>query len=344
MMRFRSGPMFVVALALAALPAVAQEKKTLVISMWGYNGDKLEAHLFKPFRERNNVDIVLEPGNSADRLNKVKIRRGGVDLIYLPDSFSQIGIQDGLFEPIDRARIPNIETLYAAAQAPNGKAYGPGYTVGRYGVIYDSAKVTAPITAWGDLWRPEFKQRLSLPGFATTAGPLTVLVAAARRKVDPFTDTDAAFASLAELKPNLLKTYNTGSELVNLFSTGEIVVAAAQDFTFGQIKAAVPTARWAELSDGAFANFNTVNVVKGTKDKELAQRFIDWHLSAEVQKALAIAGTDAPASTKAELTPEQAAPWTYGEAMIGALHTPDYAKVNAAKADWSDRWNEVFGR
>ena len=34
MIRFPSGPMLIVALALAALPAAAQEKKTLVISMW----------------------------------------------------------------------------------------------------------------------------------------------------------------------------------------------------------------------------------------------------------------------------------------------------------------------
>lgn len=333
-----------VAAALISFGATAQDKKTLTISMWGFNGDKLEQFLFKPFKEKYNVDIVLEAGNAGDRLNKVAIRKGGVDLIYLSDVFSQVGIEQGLFQKIDSAKLTNLKDLYPVAQAPQGEGYGPGYTVGRYGIIYDSAKVATPVTSWNDLWRPDFKRRITLPGFPTTAGPLTVLAAAARKNVDAYANPAAAFESVAELKPNLVKTYNTGSELVNLFSTGEVVVAAAQDFTFAQVKAAIPTAKWAALSEGDFISFNTVNIVIGAKNKELAEAFINWHLSPEAQKALAIAGTDGPTNMKAELTPEQAAPWVYGEAVIKTLRKPDYAKLNAAKADWGNRWNEVFGR
>ncbi len=131
---------------LAAGPASAQEKKTLTISMWGFNGDKLEAFLFKPFKEKHNVDIVLETGNAGDRLNKVKIRGGGVDLIYLSDVFAQVGLEEKLFEKIDTSRVPNVKDLYPAAQAPLGEGQGIAYTLGRYGIIYDSAKVN--ITSW----------------------------------------------------------------------------------------------------------------------------------------------------------------------------------------------------
>jgi putative spermidine/putrescine transport system substrate-binding protein len=326
------------------LGADAYDNRTLTVSTWGFNGDKLEAFLFRPFKEKYNVNIVLETGNAADRLNKLKIRKGGVDLIYLSDVFSQVGIKDGVFERIDATKIPNIAELHPVARAPQGESYGPAYTLGRYGVIYDSVKVATPVTAWTDLWKPEFKGRISVPDFTTTAGPLIVLVAASRKGIDPYQNPGAAFASLAELKPNILKSHNTGSELVNLFSTGEIIAAAAQDFTYPQIKAAVPTARWAELSDGVFGTFDTANIVIGTKNKDLAEAFINWHLSAEVQKNLAVAGVDAPANAKVELTAEQAAPWTYGEATIRSLRKIDYAKLNAVKADWGDRWNEIFGR
>jgi len=332
-----------VALGLMAAPALAQEKKTLTISMWGFNGDKLEAFLLKPFKDKHNVDIVLETGNAADRLNKVKIRKGGVDLIYLSDVFSEVGYQDKLFEKIDTSKLTNLGSLYPIARAPQGEGFGPAYTIGRYGIVYDSAKVK-PISSWADLWREDLKRKISIPGFNTTAGPLVVLIAGERKKLDAYAAPDKTFESLAELKPNLVKTYNTGSELINLFSTGEVAVAPLQDFAFPQLKAAVPTAVWADLSDGAFATFNTVNIVVGTKNRELAEAFINHHLSAEAQKALALAGTDAPANQKVELTPEQAAPWTYGEATIKALRRIDYTKVNAAKPDWQDRWNDIFGR
>ncbi len=338
-----------IALALAAaclLPAgaQAQAKRTLAISIWGFNGDIMERELFKPFKEKHNVEIVLETGNNADRLNKVRIRKGqGVDLIYLADSFAQTGIDEGLFAKIDRSKIPHAGELYPIASGIHGD-FGPAYTVGRYGIIYDSAAVKAPVTSWTDLWREEFKNRASVPGIATTAGPLIVIAAAERQGKDPFKDPDAAFKSLGELKPNVVKVYNTGSELVNLFAQKEIVVAAAQDFVFANIKAAIPTAQWAELKEGPFANMNTINVVAASPNKDLAEAFIDWHLDPNVQKTMAALKVDAPVNRKVELSPTEAAQWTYGTAMIDKLRKPDYAKLNEVKSDWIDRWNELFGR
>lgn len=329
------------AAALSARNARAEDT-TLVISMWGFNGDKLRQHLFAPFEQAHSVKILIDEGNAGDRLNKVKIRGGGADLIYLSDIFSQIGIHDGVFEKIDAAALPNLAQLYPIARAPQGEGWGPAYTLGRVGVVYDGAKVNPGISTWKDLWKPAFRNHLTIPGYPTTAGPVNVLIAAKVAGVDAYADPKAAFASLAALKPNVVKSYSTGSELVNLFSTGEVVAAIAQDFTFASIKKAIPTAIWADLSDGAFASFNTVNLVRGTKNRALALAFIDWHLSAPVQQALAIAGTDAPANMTVKLTPEQAAPWTYGERVIGALNQVDYARMLAAKADWADRWNDVF--
>ena len=82
--------------------------------------------------------------------------------------------------------------------------------------------MTTPITSWNDLWREDLAGSLSLPGITTTAGPMVVMKAGEHAGVDAFADDDAAFAAVEELKPNVVKNYNTGSELINLFSTGEI--------------------------------------------------------------------------------------------------------------------------
>jgi putative spermidine/putrescine transport system substrate-binding protein len=329
--------------ALAAAPTMAQNK-TLTISWWGFNGDKLEEIILKPFRAQCGCELVFETGNNADRLNKIKIRGGsGVDVVYLTDSYSQLGIQEGLFQPVDRSKIPNINGIYDLAKEPQGK-FGPAYTIGRVGIIYDSAKVSAPITSWNDLWRDDLKRRVSLPGITTTAGPMTVLVAANKAAVDPYKDESAAFKALEQLKPNVVKNYNTGSELVNLFSTGEVSVAMAQDFTLAQIQAAVPSVRWAELKEGDYATLNTVNIAKGAANPELAHQFINFILDPKIQQTLAERGVDAPVATAVQLKPEEAARWTYGQTMISSLKRLDYEKLNAAKNDWLDAWSEVFGK
>lgn len=329
-----------VALATLALPAAAQE--TFTISWWGYNGDKLQANIIEPFKEICGCEIAFETGNNADRLNKLKIRGGkGVDVIFLTDSYSQIGIEEGLFQTVDRAQIPNVADLYDLAQAPQGD-YGPAYSIGRVGIVYDAERVEA-LTSWDDLWRDDLGGSITLPGITTTAGPMVVLRAGAHAGVDAYDDPDAAFEAVKALSPNIVKNYNTGSEMVNLISTSEASVAVAQDFTLASLQDANPDMVWAELSDGDIATLNTINIPTGAANVELAHQFINFVISQEIQQIEAEQGVDAPVNTKVELTPEQAALWTYGADMIASLNRMDYARMNTSKADWIDRWNEVFG-
>jgi putative spermidine/putrescine transport system substrate-binding protein len=329
--------------ALLATPLAAQEKRTLVVSEWGYGADELQEALYKPFEEQFNAKVIIETGNNPDRLNKLQIR-GGVDVIFLTDAFSQQGIDAGAFAEIDRSLLPNLADAYDIAKAPQGDNFGPGYTVGRYGIIYDSAKVSAPITSWKDLWREEFKGQVAMPGFNTTSGPMTVIVAGDRAGVDAFENPEAAFASLAELKPNIVKTYNSGSELVNLFSTGEVIVGALQDFAVPAIQAAIPTAKWAPLDEGNFVIFNTINIAAKSENKDLAHAFINFRLDPKVQKDLAIAVGDGVVNKTVELTPEEAKYAAYGPEAISTLRTPDYRKLLDSKEDWAERWNVIFGQ
>ncbi|MDP1670182.1 ABC transporter substrate-binding protein [Phaeovulum sp.] len=329
-------------LTAAAMPQLVSAK-TLTISWWGFNGDKLNEFIVQPFQILCGCELVFETGNNADRLNKLRVRDGkGVDVIYLTDSFSQIGIEEGLFQPVDRALAPNIAGLHDIAQAPQG-AYGPAYTIGRVGIVYDSAKVTPPITHWNDLWRADLAASISLPGITTTAGPMVVMLAGDKAGTSVFADPAPAWAEVAALKPNVVKNYNTGSEMINLFSTGEITVSLAQDFSLGQLQAAVPTVVWAKLEDGDYATLNTVNIPKGAENVELAHQFINFILDPALQVVLGEQGVDAPSGRNVVLSPEAAAKWTYGAEMIAGLKRIDYAAMNAAKAGWIDRWNEVFG-
>lgn len=42
----------------------------------------------------------------------------------------------------------------------------------------------------------------------------------------------AAFEALAELKPNLVKTYTKSSDLINMFTSGEVAAAVVGDSVF----------------------------------------------------------------------------------------------------------------
>ena len=317
------------------------EVRELVVSTWGFNEDVLRKNVYEPFEKEHNVKIVLDVGNNGDRLNKIRTmgENAGIDIIFLAESFAIQGIEEGIFEEINRENIPNLENIYELARAPHGENYGPAYTLNRTGIIYNEAEVDFEINSWEDLWNEALNNNISIPEITTTAGPAMVVAAGKVAGVDALSNTEAAFDKLAEIRPNLVKTYGLSSELVNMFTQGEIVAGVAQDFAYGNILAAVPSVKWVNPSEGAFANLNTINIVKGSENIDLAELFIDWMLSEEVQLANALDGIDSPVNVNVELTEEEAEGLTYGKDLIDSLIVIDGMKVNELKAQWIDTWN-----
>ncbi|MCE5170863.1 ABC transporter substrate-binding protein [Paenibacillus profundus] len=316
-----------------------QDKPTeLVISTWGFAEDAMKKNVYEPFEKKYNVKIVTEIGNNTDRLNKIRQGSSKVDLVYLSDYYALQGIEEGLFEKIDRKNIPNLDHLYDIAKAPLGEDYGPAHTVAQLGLVVNGDEVKTPVESWNDLWKPEFKDKLALPNITITTGPM-LMDMAAKREGSQDMNSDAAFKALTEINPGVVKYYSKSADLVNMFAQGEVVAAPMQDTFYGSVSQAVPSAKFITPKEGAYALLNTVNVVKGSKHKELAEKFINWHLSQEVQQANAIDRVDSPTNKLVELTEEQAAGMTYGADVVENLKTLDLRKVNQEMSGWIDRWN-----
>ncbi|MGZ9586778.1 ABC transporter substrate-binding protein [Paenibacillus marinisediminis] len=310
----------------------------LVVSTWGFAEDAMKKNVYEPFEKAHNVKIVTEIGNNSDRLNKIRQGSSKVDVIYLSDYYSLQGIEEGLFEKIDRGNIPNVDQLYDIAKAPLGEDWGPAFTVAQLGLVVDESKVKTPVESWNDMWNPEFQNKIALPNITITSGPMLMDIAA---KHEGSTDmnADAAFKALKDINPGVVKYYTKTADVANMFAQGEIEIAPLQDTFLGSIKEAVPTAKFITPKEGAYALMNTVNVVKGSENKELAEEFINWILSEEVQKANALDRVDSPANKNVELTPEQAEGLTYGADTIENLKTMDLSFVNKQMSGWIDRWN-----
>lgn len=319
------------------------EQKKLVISTWGLNEDKLREDVFKPFEEKNNVKIVLETGNNSERLTKLKNNPNSeVDLMYLAESFSEDGAAQGLFDKVDYSKISNSEKLNSKAKTAIKEGFGPAYTLNRIAIAYDPKKVGFEIKSWKDLWRPELKGKVAIPDITTTFGPAMVYIAGIKAGVDVTKDKgEAAFKQLEALKPNVVKTYSKSSDLTNMFASGEIAAAVTADFVYGNISKAAPDVKYVDPVEGTFINFNTINIAKNSKNKDLALEFINYALSAEVQKRTANGLGESPVNTDVKLSPEESKNLTYGD-VIEKSNTIDYKFVNPLMKDWIDKWNRIL--
>ena len=329
----------------AGSPNKKPESKELVVSTWGLNQDQYEKNVIEPFEKANNVKITLEVGNNDERLAKLKNNPDStVDVMYLAESYSQQAIDQGLFQKLDYSKIPNSKKVLSAAQKFVKAGYGPAYTLNRAAIVYDPSKVSGKITSWKDLWKSDFKGKIAIPDMSTTFGPAMVYAAANEASKSVKSDNgESAFKALEQLKPNVVKTYTKSSDLVNMFTSGEITTAVAADYVVGSIKKAMPNAVFVNPEEGAYLNFNTINITKNSKHKDLAYKFINYVLSADVESKTAGTVGDAPINTDVKLSGDEAANLTYGSSINGSKSL-DYKFINKNISSWMDKWNRLFNK
>ena len=316
--------------------------KQLVISTWGLSEDLLNENVFKPFEEEYGVDVVLEIGNNSERLTKLQNNpNSNIDLMYLAESFAEQGIENDLFEEVDYSKIPNAEYLNEKAQTTVERGFGPAYTLNSLGIVVDPS-AGIEINSFEDLWKPELAGKIAIPDITTTNGPAIVAIASEKAGVDLESDNgEAAFKELEALKPNVVKTYSKSSDLANMFSSGEIVAAIAADFAYGTIAKAKPEVTYVVPESGTYLNFNTININKNSKNKDLAYEFINYLLSDEVQSRAAKNLGDSPVNTKVELTEEEANGLTYGSVVDNAKLL-NFEYINSQMNTWVDTWNRIM--
>lgn len=320
----------------------SEGNKKLVISTWGLSEDLLNENVFTPFEEEHGVDIVLEIGNNSERLTKLQNNpNSNVDLVYLAESYAEQGIEGDLFEKVDYSKIPNAQDLNEKAQSTVEREYGPAYTLNSIGLVVDPS-AGIEINSWEDLWKSELAGKIAIPDITTTNGPAMLSIASEKAGVSLESDNGAAaFKELEALKPNVVKTYSKSSDLANMFSSGEIVAAVAADFAYGTIANAKEGVEYIVPESGTYLNFNTININKNSKNKDLAYEFINYALSEEVQARTAKTLSESPVNTKVQLSEEEAKNLTYGSVVDNAK-VLDFKYINSQMNTWVDTWNRIM--
>lgn len=322
-----------------------EKPQTLVISTFGLEQDKMQEDVFKPFEEKYNVKIVLETGTSSERFTKLKSNPNStVDVIELSQSNAADGVSEGLFETIDSSKVPNMENLIDSAKELSADGSGPAYTLNSIGIVYNTKAAGMDIKEWDDLWNPALKGKISIPDITSTFGPAMLYVASQHEKSDITQDNGkTAFKAITDLSPNVVKTYSKSSDLANMFQSGEIVAAVVGDFAVPMITQSNPDVVYLVPESGTYANFNTININKNSKNKDLAYKYIDWRLSKERQEKTAKSLNEAPTNKEVVLDEETAKNKTYG-AIAERTNKVDSLYVNENLEDWINQWNRILNK
>lgn len=311
----------------------------LVVATWGFTAANVK-ELSKNFEETYNAKVVIdETSGNSDRLNKIMAQKNNpeIDVALMTDIFAALGNEKGLFEKIDPKVVTNLNNLYDFAK--NADGYGPSYSVVRYGIIYDADTVKTPPKSYKDLFSGKYNGQLSLPDMASTAGPY-LLATLAEKSGGSATNVEPGFDVLKANKDNVKQWYLASSDVQKAFSTGEIGVSVFMDMNMPSLKKAGLNVKWVDPEEGDFSAAANVNVIKNSKNPELAQLFVNYLISDAVQNQIADKLNEAPTNKNATMSDEKKAYLASGQKAMDSLKKFDWKYINANKAAWIEKFQK----
>lgn len=323
-----------------ATPSILRAAGTteLVVGCAGSHTAWMEQIVVPYMKDKIGADVIFEGTKSSVNLEKMASNRDKpyLSVVQMDDPVMIQAVDEDLLLPMTTAMVPNLAQLRDDAVHMDGM--WANYVQPWAGVAYNSDLLDG-VPSWADLWAPEAKGKVIIPSLQNTEGMWALFIAGMLATGKPFSEaqyeTDAAFAKLAELKPNLLTAYSVMSQAFNLLEQGEITMLAGNfsSYTLPRKAEGVPV-DLAAPKEGIFAMPSGICLVKGGPNAELAAAYVNEMLGAGLQATLADFTQSLPANTGV----------TAGAKVPDGVpvYSPDWAFVAKNRADWTDRFDKMM--
>jgi len=288
---------------MAALSAGAQERVVNV-----YNWAEYTAPDTIPgFQKATGIKIRYDVYDSNDTLQaKLLTGKSGYDVVVPSTHYAARQIEGGLFQKLDRSKIPNWKYLDPAlmelvASVDPGNQYLVPWGYGTNGLGYNITKVRelmgadAPLHSWDMLFKPENAAKLQGCGISILDEAAQVFPAVLHYMgKDPNSsepkDYEAALALLKTIRPYVRQFSSSGyidelaaGGLCMVYGySGDVMIAAARAREAGKAY----TIDYFIPEGGAPAWFDTMAIPKSAEHVDEAHAFINYIETPEVHAAI----------------------------------------------------------
>ncbi len=254
---------------------------TLYYFTWS---DYVDDELLGGFEQQAGVDIVVDTFSSNEELlAKLRGGAGGYDVAVPSDFMVTIMASQGFLADLDLGKIPNaarlVERLQHLPFDPSNRHSVP-YFWGTVGIAYDSDGVSPAPDSWEILWDPRYKGRISmLNDQREVFGVALRTMGHSLNATNPNVIEQAKLKLLAQ-KP-LVKIY-TSENYDNLLASGDVVLAHGWGGAVARAMDERPSLRYVVPKEGGTIWADCLVVLKSSRNKDLAMRFINYLLDADV--------------------------------------------------------------
>jgi spermidine/putrescine transport system substrate-binding protein len=256
-------------------------KSRLYIYNWTYYTPD---SVIEKFEKEFNVRVIYDEfASNEDMYAKLKAGGSGYDIIFPSADYVSIMIQQNMLVKIDKNKIPNLKNvdpavLRQADYDPN-MDYSVPYYFGAAGVAVNTTYVPDFIQSWSIFGREDLRGRMTmLDDMREVMGDALAYLGYSVNTVNPSQIDEARRLVNSKWKPNLVKfdaeAFGKG------YANGDFwVVQGYPEVVFEEI-AEMPELREKTVFfiplEGGPAYIDSMCILKGSKNIDLAHKFIDF--------------------------------------------------------------------
>jgi putrescine transport system substrate-binding protein len=279
--------------------ASGQEQKVLYVYNWS---DYIAEDTVSSFEQRTGIDVTYDTFDSNDMVEtRLLAGSSGFDVVVPSASFLERQIKAGVFQKLDKSRLPNFknldpEIMRAVAKHDPGNEYAVPYMWGTTGIGYNEDMVRSifgdqPLDSWDYVYDPSFAAKLKDCGLSMLDASdeilKTVLAWLGR---DPNSqseeDLEAAEEKLMAIRPFVRKIHS--SQYIDDLANGEVCVAIgwSGDILQARDRAAEAgrgvTIKYSIPKEGTIIWFDMLAIPADAEHPNNAHEFINYLLEPEV--------------------------------------------------------------
>ena len=268
----------------------SEPKEEINVYNWGEyisNGEGGTLDTIASFEEKYNVKVNYTNYESNEEMyNLLKESNSTYDVIIPSDYMISKLIEEDMLEKINYDNVPNYKNLMEKYKKtdfdPTGE-YSVPYSWGVVALVYNKTMVTEKPTGFSALWDEKYSGNILMFNNSRDAMAIAMKI----KGITPTTVTtehiDIATEYLTEQKP-LLKKY----VMDQVFTEMEGDQAAMAPYYAGDIAVMMQNNENLDYvlpEEGSNLFIDSMCIPKTTQNKELAEKFINYMLEAEVAKA-----------------------------------------------------------
>ncbi|TWH00605.1 putrescine transport system substrate-binding protein [Mesorhizobium sp. J18] len=223
---------------IAASVAAGAQAQERVVNVYNWS-DYIDESVLDEFTKETGIKVVYDVFDSNEILETKLLAGGtGYDIVVPTGTFLARQIQAGVFQKLDKSKLPNIENMWDViaerlAKYDPGNEYSINYMWGTVGIGYNTKKVSEAlgideIDSWDVVFNPDNLAKLQNCGVHFLDSPTDVVPSVlGYLGLDPDSHDPEVLAkaeeALLKVRPYVRKFHS--SEYINALANGDICVA-----------------------------------------------------------------------------------------------------------------------